>query len=222
MMKVDVRNKLLTALVAVMIVFAMKPVITYAMYDDSAPKGKYAVKPPVGLTLTYNGKEQIGVLTGEGSNYVSYYGYDVIDYKATDAGTYTATACLWGDFGPQTFVWSDGTTADKKITFTIKKADNPLEIKTKTASVKYKKVKKKAQKLALSRFMTFTGKGHGATTYTKASGHKKIIIDKKSGKAKVKKGLKRGTYKVKINVVSAGDRNYKAITKKVTIKIKVK
>ena len=43
----------------------------------------------------------------------------------------------------------------------------------------------------------------------------------KAGKVTVKKGLKKNTYKVKVNVKAAGNANYKKATKAVTLKIKV-
>ena len=43
-----------------------------------------------------------------------------------------------------------------------------------------------------------------------------------NGKVTVKKGLKKGTYKVKVKVKAAGNKNYKAATKTVTFKINVK
>ena len=106
--------------------------------------------------------------------------------------------------------------------FTIKKAANPLSVKAKTATVKHSAVKKKAQTLAVGKVITFTKKGQGKLTYTKASGNKKITINKKTGKVTVKKGLKKGTYKVKVKVKAAGNKTYKAVTKAVTIKIVVK
>ncbi len=42
--------------------------------------------------------------------------------------------------------------------------------KGKTVTVKYSKLKKKTQKLAVSKVITFTNKGYGTKTYTKASG----------------------------------------------------
>ena len=44
----------------------------------------------------------------------------------------------------------------------------------------------------------------------------------KTGKVTVKKGLKKGTYKVKVNVKAAGSPNYNAVTRAVTFTIKVK
>ena len=69
---------------------------------------------------------------------------------------------------------------------------------------------------------TSENKGQGTRTYKKLSGNKKITINKKTGKVTVKKGLKKGTYKVKIRVRAAGNATYKAGARTVTIKIKIK
>jgi len=58
-------------------------------------------------------------------------------------------------------------------------------------------------------------------TYGKKSGNKKITVSK-AGKVTVKKGLKKGTYKVKVNVTAAGDANHNAVTKLATVRIRVK
>ena len=47
-------------------------------------------------------------------------------------------------------------------------------------------------------------------------------INKTTGKVTVKKGLKKGTYKIKVKVSAAGDNNYKSGNKTVTLTIKVK
>jgi len=52
--------------------------------------------------------------------------------------------------------------------------------------------------------------------------NKKISINKKTGKVRIKKGLKKGTYKVTVKVRAAGNANYKSKTKEVTFKIIVK
>ena len=80
----------------------------------------------------------------------------------------------------------------ESVTFLFDKYANPLKVTGKTTSLKYSKVKKKAQ------------------------------VIKKTGKITVKKGLKKGTYKVKVKVKSAGTADYKAKTQTVTIKIKIK
>ena len=70
--------------------------------------------------------------------------------------------------------------------------------------------------------ISFRNKGQGTKAYAKASGNKKITIAKKTGKVTVRKGLKKGTYKVKIKVKAAGTGNYKpSAWKTVTLKIRV-
>ena len=68
-----------------------------------------AETPAANIDLVYNGKTQTGVDSGDG--------YTLTDATAKDAGTYTATATL-----KDGYVWSDGTTAPKTITYTIAKA----------------------------------------------------------------------------------------------------
>ena len=66
-----------------------------------------AVEVPVDVEgLKYNGTEQVGVLEGEG--------YTLSNHKATDVGSYTATATLM-----EGYVWADGTSADKEISWSI-------------------------------------------------------------------------------------------------------
>ena len=62
----------------------------------------------------------------------------------------------------------------------------------------------------------------GRLSYKKLSGNKKISVSAKTGKVTVKKGLKKGTYKVKLRVTAAGSANYMAVSKTVTFKVKVK
>ena len=88
------------------------------------PKGEVYISPATlrianvySKKLTYNGEEQTGVylhdVYGGGSSVGTLTGH-----KATEAGTYTARASL-----NKGFIWSDGTTEDKNIVWTIDKAD---------------------------------------------------------------------------------------------------
>ena len=110
----------------------------------------------------------------------------------------------------------------ESVTFLFDKYANPLKVTGKTASLKYSKLKKKAQVIKPARLYKFKNKGKGKLSYAKVSGNKKITVNKKTGKITVKKGLKKGTYKVKVKVKSAGTADYKALTQTVTIKIKIK
>ena len=102
------------------------------------------------------------------------------------------------------------------------KVSNPLKVKGKTATVKYSKLKKKTQKLSLKKIIKTVKKGQGKITYTKVKGSKKILINSKTGKVTIKKGLKKGTHKIKIKVSAAGNDKYKSASKTVSVKIKVK
>ena len=88
------------------------------------PKGEVYISPATlrianvySKKLTYNGEEQTGVylhdVYGGGSSVGTLTGH-----KATEAGTYTARASL-----NKGYIWSDGTTEDKNIVWTIDKAD---------------------------------------------------------------------------------------------------
>ena len=58
---------------------------------------------------------------------------------------------------------------------------------------------------------------------TKSKFKKYFAVNTKTGKITVKKGLKKGTYKVKVKVKAAGNANYKASKEKtVTVTVKVK
>ena len=125
---------------------------------------------------------------------------------ATGVKTYTCTLC--------------GTTKTASIP-KCAKYDNPMTAKGKTATLKYAKLKTKKLTLASKKIIKLS-KAQGTVTYKKTSGNKKISVNKKTGKITVEKGLKKGTYKVKIKVTAAGNASYKAKVKTVTVKIKVK
>lgn len=103
-----------------------------------------------------------------------------------------------------------------KIIAKCEKYANTLTAKGKSVSVKANKKStvKKAKAFSIQN-------AKGALTFKKAKGNKKITVSK-NGKITVKKGLKKGTYKVKIKVTAAGDETYTAKTETVTVKIIVK
>ena len=166
-------------------------------------------------SYTYDGKVKTPAVTVKDGSTVLEKDTDyTVSYPSgrKNAGKYTVKVTLKYNYA-----------GSASAQFTIKKAANPLKIKAKTATVKYSKVKNKDQKLAVTKVIGFTKKGQGAMKYTKVSGNKKITVNKKSGKVTVKKGIKKGTYKVKVKVKAAGNKNYKAsAVKTVTFRIKVK
>ena len=133
-------------------------------------------------------------------------------YVADGVKTYTCTVC--------------GNQKIEKLVKLPKKA-NTLTVKAKKPTVKLAKLKKKNQVIALKKTMTVS-KAKGTVTYKLSSAKKgkknfkKYFKVAKNGKITVKKGLKKGTYTVKIKVTAAGNTEYNAAVKTVTVKIKVK
>ena len=168
-----------------------------------------------GTSFVFNGKAQnpAAIVKDANGNVIPSSNYSVSYENNTNAGQAAATILF------------DGVSYDgcQKVTFDILRAANPLSVKGKTVSLKAKKVKKKTQTLAVTKVITFAKTGQGAMTYIKKSGHKKITINNKTGKVTVKKGLKKGTYKVVVKAKAAGNANYMPSAEKlVTFKIRIK
>lgn len=62
---------------------------------------------------------------------------------------------------------------------------------------------------------------YSKVSVTKAKYAKKFTVNKKTGNIKVAKGLKKGTYRVKIKITDAGNKYYAKRTKTATVKIVV-
>ena len=160
-------------------------------------------KKPVAVSgLTYNGKNQAGVKAGKGYNLAG-------TYTAKNVGSYKAKVLL-----AEGYEWSDGTTDPLTLTWSINKAGQTVKTKVTTKNYTFTSLKKKAASF------TIGASGQGTISYkvvkapSKAS--KYITVDKK-GKVTVKKGAKIGTYVVRVS--AAGNSNYKAATKDVTVKV---
>ena len=109
------------------------------------------------------------------------------------------------------------------------KAANPMKLKAKKIAVAYKSLKKKSKIIKRAKLFTVkNAKGKlsyklAASKRGKKSFKKMFRVNKKTGKLLVKKGLKRGTYKVKVKVKAAGNAKYKVSGwKSVIFKIRVK
>ena len=159
-------------------------------------------KPVAVSGLVYNGKNQTGVKAGTGYNLAG-------TYTAKNVGSYKEKVLL-----AEGYEWSDGTTDPLTLTWSIDKAGQTVKTKVTTKSYTFTSLKKKAASF------TIGASGQGTISYkvvkapSKAS--KYIIVDKK-GKVTVKKGAKIGTYVVRVS--AAGNSNYKAATKDVTVKV---
>lgn len=161
-------------------------------------------------SFTYNGSVQKPALIikdSDGKKIDSkYYTAAFSNKKSKDAGSYSVKVKFKGNYA--------GT---KKLTYKIKKAANPMTVKTGTPSAKASKdtTISKAGAFKISR-------QKGKLKFTKISGNSRITVAS-NGRVTVKKGLKKGrTYSVKVKVTAKGNTNYKAKAKKVTLKIRVK
>lgn len=103
---------------------------------------------------------------------------------------------------------------------TIKIAKKAPTIKTKigTKNLSYNALKKKAQVFTLGTSVN----SKGTLTYKKLSGSSAVSVNSKTGKLTVKKGLKKGTYRVKVQIKSAAKGNYTAGSRTVTVTVRVK
>ena len=99
------------------------------------------------------------------------------------------------------------------------KKANPITVKGKTVEVSYAEVRKADVKISRKNAIKVSN-AKGTVTYKKTSGNKKIVVSQK-GTVTVRKGLKAGSYKIKVNVKAAGTKSYKARTKEAVITIKV-
>ena len=112
--------------------------------------------------------------------------------------------------------WSGATVSFRAF------AANTMTVSGKTATVKASKVRKKAQKISASKLYSFSNPGVGTHLFAKSSGNKKITVSG-NGVITVKKGLKKGTYTVKVKVMATGDQTTANTSWQiVTVKVKVK
>ena len=104
-----------------------------------------------------------------------------------------------------------------KAALVLKKA-NPMQVKKTTKLLKAKSLRKSKKTAKPVTVKNAVGK----VTFKKVSGTKKLKINSKNGKVTVKKGTKKGTYRIKVRITAAGNDYYKAATKTVIVKVKVK
>ena len=115
-----------------------------------------------------------------------------------------------------------GSYADERtFNFVIDKGSNPMKVSGKTVTVKYSKLKRKNQTVKAAKAFAVT-KVDGKTSYTKLSGDKRVIINKKSGLITVKKGMKKDLYKLKVRVSIPESANFYAFAQDVVVKVRVK
>ncbi len=159
-------------------------------------------------TVTYNKKKQLPtVITVNGQKLVVGKDCVIVKKKKSgkkNSGTYKITIKGIGNYY--------GTTT---VTYKIKKAKQKIKTSTKAKTYKASTIKKKGKKFnlktkAIRKKVTYKVRG-------KKSAKKYIKVSKK-GKVTIKKGIKKGTYKIVIKAKAT--KNYKRGKKVVKITIK--
>lgn len=194
-------------------------------------KGDYFGK----ITKTFNiTKAESSIkLTGKSAVYTG----KAVNFKTTDANVtgstgkvtykyYTDSACKQnisaskvknaGTYYAKAFVEADQYCQSAE--------SSPVKIKITKAKQKISKVTPKKKKVKAGKSFELkakTSKEKAAISFVKVSGNSKIKVNK-NGKVSVKKGLKAGTYTVKLKVNAAATANYKKASAVKKIKIIVR
>ena len=108
--------------------------------------------------------------------------------------------------------------ATKTLTVKVAKAAPVLKTKITSKNVSYSALRKKAQVFTLGASVS----SKGTLTYAKTAGSSAFTVNKTNGKITVKKGLKKGTYKIKVKISAKATANYNAGTKTVLVTVRVK
>lgn len=108
--------------------------------------------------------------------------------------------------------------ATKTLTVKVAKAAPVLKTKITSKNVSYSALRKKAQVFTLGASVS----SKGTLTYAKTAGSSAFTVNKTNGKITVKKGLKKGTYKIKVKISAKATANYNTGTKTVLVTVRVK
>ena len=143
----------------------------------------------------------------------------VVTAKKGGTVTITVTGNLTSETSQSRYI-----TAKCKVV--IPREKNTVKVTAKKIKVKSKTLSKKKVKLARKKVVKIKG-AKGKLTYklksvTKKKFKKYFSLNKKTGKLTIKKGLKKGTYKLKIRVTDSGGLSYKKAVKTVKVRVKVR
>ena len=116
------------------------------------------------------------------------------------------------------FASSFMTAGTNEIPRVCARVANPMKVKKTVSTLNYKVVKDRDRTV---KPLSVTGQ-KGALTYVKTSGSDKLTVNKQTAKVTVKKGTKKGVYKVKIRITAAGDADYQPQTEVTQVEIKIK
>jgi hypothetical protein len=101
------------------------------------------------------------------------------------------------------------------------KKKNTLTVRGKTACIWRYWIRHGRQTISRKDAL-YVSKARGDVSYKKISGNRKISVDRKTGNIKIAKSLRGGTYKIRVRVRAAGNTRYRAMSKTVTVRIRVR
>lgn len=208
-------KKAVVALITAMVMVMGLSVVSFAA--QSPAKTNIATATATTKSVKYNGKKQspvVKVKAADGTKLKEGVDYIVEFDSAKHSGDYTVVIRGIGRY-------EGTTTATFTIEGTASAADNRVTATTnKSTSYKAKDLKKKNKKITVT--VSKSKKNKGAVTYKVVSKDNKkalkyVSVDE-NGVIKLKKGIKKGTYKVRIKI--AGYKKY--APQKKTIKIVIR
>ena len=154
--------------------------------------------PTVSGTYTYNGNEQTVSWNTYNTTFITKTGTE----KGTNAGDYTVTFSLVDSTNTK---WSDNTTTDKTVTWTIAKAGQSLAVSSDTITLDVN---------TLSTTVTVSG---GINTVSVSSSDSTIATASLSGTTITINSVNNTTGTVTVTVTAAGSTNYAEETKTITV-----
>ena len=167
---------------------------TEAAVDDvDSPVGGDGIVVASSTGKVYNGKKPC------------FYAYYLKDGEPVKAILVTGTSA-----DADTYNLPVGDTG-KTVTYTISKASGNKVTTTSSKSYSYKKLKKRSYSFNIGATASKSG---SVKSYKSSS---KYVSVSKSGKVTVKKGARKGTYKVAVTVTN---KNYKTVVKYITVRVK--
>lgn len=182
-----------------------------------------------GITIAVKLKERIALDDALVSGIEANYTYTGLAIEPTPVVTLAEKALIPGiDFkvalnnnvnvgtATMTITGTDDYLGSKTCTFQIGKAKNTLKVKGRAVNVKLAKLQKRLQVVEGSKAIKVRD-AFGTLKYEKISGNKKIVVDPNTGTLVVKKGLRKGAYRVIAMITAAGDDNHKASAPKFAI-----
>lgn len=188
--------------------------------EQEVMPSKVQTQSITGVSSTYNKKfsDKAFALKAKAKTSLSYKSGNIkiatVDKKGnvTIKGVGTAKITITA---AESSSWKKAT---RTVTVKVTKGTPTITVKTTSKTLKVATVKKKAQVITPG----VSANSKGKLSYKKTFGSKNITVNAKNGKLTVKKGTKKGTYKVKVKISAAAAGNYNAGSKTVTFSIKVK